>query len=204
FGELCASILGPLIERSHEEARLPKLVKGRGGAEVRYCPEQIKARRLAMKAGILPPIPLLERMAKAYLLNQNGEGGITCPLAMTDGLIDLLKEHGAVEQQERYLPIVEDANGPTPLTGGQMVTEKNTGSNVSENTTEAVQKSDGTWRLTGLKWFCSNPGELWVTSAKPQGSGIVALFLMPRRLPNGKPNSIKIQKIKAICGTRGK
>jgi hypothetical protein len=39
--------------------------------------------------------------------------------------------------------VVEDSRGPTPLTGGQMVTEKNTGSNVSENSTVAVQKPDG-------------------------------------------------------------
>ena len=204
FGRLCAGTIGPLIERSHLEEKLPKLIKAAGGPTVRYCPEQIKARRLAMKAGILPPIPLLERMAKAYLLNQNGEGGITCPLAMTDGLIDLLHRHGSDDQRKRYLPIVENANGPTPLTGGQMVTEKNTGSNVSENDTEAVQRPDGSWRLTGLKWFCSNPGELWVTSAKPKGSGMVALFLMPRRLANGKLNTCRIQKIKAISGTRGK
>lgn len=205
FGKLCAGVIGPLIEKSHTEDRLPKLVKGRNGAaEVRYSPEQIKARRLAMKGGILPPTPLLERMVKAYLLNQNGEGGITCPLAMTDGLIDLLHEHGTEEQKKRYLRVVEDVDGPTPLTGGQMVTEKNTGSNVSENETVAAPHPDGSWRLTGLKWFCSNPGELWVTSAKPKGSNRVALFLMPRRLAGGKLNALRIQKLKAISGTRGK
>ena len=35
-------------------------------------------------------------MALAYLANFNGEGGVTCPLAMTDGLIIALKEIGTM------------------------------------------------------------------------------------------------------------
>lgn len=208
FGELCGKTLDPLIEAAQRDEKLPKLVSsdrwGRRVDEVRYCPEQLEARKFAMAGGILPPTPLIERMAKAYLLNQNGEGGITCPLAMTDGLVSLLESHGTEEQKRRYLPLVLDLNGPTPLTGGQFVTERQGGSNVSENEARAVRAADGSWRLTGLKWFCSNPGELWVTTAKPEGSDMVGLFLMPRRLADGTLNECHILRLKDLCGTRGK
>lgn len=208
LGAVCGGKLNGLIEFAHRDGRWPELKRyDRWGAridEIVYCPEQRAARRLALLAGPLPPTPLLERMTMAYLLNQNGEGGVTCPLAMTDGLVQLLESRGAPEQKARWLPLLHDPDGPTPLTGGQFVTEKQGGSNVSENETRAVRASDGGWRLTGLKWFCSNPGELWVTTAKPEGSDAVALFLVPRRLPDGTLNECHTLRLKDLSGTRGK
>lgn len=207
WGELAAR-LDPTIEAAHRDDRLPTLERfdrwGERIDEIRYCPEQLEARRLILESGVLTPVPRWQRLIAAYLFNQNGEGGVTCPLAMTDGLALLLEEHGSEEQRRRYEPLVRDPRSPTPLTGGQFVTEKQGGSVVSENRTTAVQAADGTWRLTGLKWFCSNPGDLWVTTAKPEGSRHVALFLVPRRLPDGTLNECHILRLKEICGSRGK
>lgn len=207
-GALCGGPLAELVERAHRDEALPRLTKfDRWGARVdriEYCAEQVEARRLAMGLGLLPPVSWAERAAKAVLLNYNGEGGITCPLAMTDGLVQLLEAHGTPEQKRRWLPLARDPGTPTPLTGGQFVTEKQGGSNVSENETRAEPAPDGTWRLTGLKWFCSNPGELWVTTAKPRGSEAVALFLMPRRLADGTLNEAHVLRLKDLSGTRGK
>lgn len=205
FGRLCAGRLARLVESAQKDAKLPRLKRGAGGLpQVAYCPEQVAARRLALKAGVLPPVPLVERMTKGILLNHNGEGGITCPLAMTDGLAQVLEKHGTPEQKKRWLPLVGDPSTPTPLTGGQFVTEKQGGSAVSENRTRAKLLPDGSWRLKGLKWFCSNPGELWVTTAKPEGSDAVALFLVPRVKPDGKANACRIVGLKDLSGTRGK
>ncbi len=208
LGALCGGELNRLVEAAHKDGRWPELKRydrwGNRIDEVVYCAEQKEARRLSLLAGPLPPTPLLERMTKAYLLNQNGEGGVTCPLAMTDGLVQLLESHGTPEQRKRWLGLLHDPNTSTPLTGGQFVTEKQGGSNVSENEASAVPSGDGTWRLTGLKWFCSNPGELWVTTAKPVGSTAVALFLVPRRLPGGGLNECHILRLKDLTGTRGK
>ncbi|TBR21971.1 acyl-CoA dehydrogenase [bacterium] len=207
-GALCGGPLSALVEKAHEDAGLPTLTRfdrwGNRVDRIEYCTEQVEARRLAMSLGLLPPVSLPERMAKAILLNYNGEGGITCPLAMTDGLAQLLEEAGTPAQKSRYLPLVRDPGTPTPLTGGQFVTEKQGGSTVSENETRAVLQPDGTWRLTGLKWFCSNPGELWLTTAKPAGSDAVALFLMPRRLQDGSLNESHLLRLKDLSGTRGK
>ncbi|MBI3552953.1 MAG: acyl-CoA dehydrogenase family protein [Elusimicrobia bacterium] len=208
FGELCGGKLDELIGEAHKDEKLPRLERyDRWGGridEIRYCPEQLDARRLVLQSEVLLPTPLWERLVKAYLVNQCGEGGVTCPLAMTDGLARLLEEHGTPEQKKRWLPLVRDPKSPTPLTGGQFVTEKQGGSVVSENETRAVAQKDGTWRLTGLKWFCSNPGELWVTTAKPEGSDTVALFLVPRLKPDGSLNDCHILRLKDLCGTRGK
>ncbi|MDE2293367.1 MAG: acyl-CoA dehydrogenase family protein, partial [Elusimicrobia bacterium] len=207
-GALAGGRLASLIERSHADALLPRLASSDRWGEridrVEYSSEQVEARRLAMGLGLLPPTPLSERMAKAVLLNYNGEGGITCPLAMTDGLIQLVERHGTEEQKARWLPLARDPGVDTPLTCGQFVTEKQGGSNVSENETSAEPAADGSWRLTGLKWFCSNPGELWVTTAKPAGSQNVALFIMPRRLPGGSLNAAHILRLKDLSATRGK
>jgi putative acyl-CoA dehydrogenase len=208
FGAECGGAIGSLVEIAHRDDRRPRLEQydrwGGRADRVVYCSEQVEARRRAMAGGLLPPVPLVERMTKAYLLNQNGEGGITCPLAMTDGLVELLDRRGTEEQKKRYLPLLRDPSVDTPLTAGQMVTERQGGSNVSENETRAVRQADGTWRLTGLKWFCSNPGELWVTTAKPEGSSSVGLFLMPRRLEDGSLNACRILRLKDLSATWGK
>ena len=208
LGALCAGELGALVTAAHQDDRWPKLEKfdrwGERVDRVVYCEEQLKARRLAFEAGLLPPVPLLERMAKAYLLNQNGEGGITCALAMTDGLVQLLEDEGTPEQKKNYLPQLLSADTFPPFTAGQQATEKQSGSNVSENETTAAPQKDGTWRLTGVKWFCSNPGELWVATAKPKGADVVALFLVPRRKPDGSLNDVHILRLKDLSGTKGK
>lgn len=208
LGELCAGRLSELVEAAQKDHNLPKLEKydrwGERVDRVVYCPEQLEARRLAMEQGLLPPTPLTERMVKGYLLNQNGEGGVTCPLAMTDGLVQLLEQSGTEDQRRRWLPKVLDPRWSPALTAGQFVTEKQGGSSVSENQTVARRDGDGTWRLTGLKWFCSNPGNLWVTTAKPEGADVVGLFLVARELPDGRLNECHILRLKDLSGTRGK
>ena len=208
FGAVCGGELGRLIEEAHQDGKYPRLERfdrwGRRIDRIVYNEEQLQARRLAFAHGLLPPKPLLERMTMAYLLAQNGEGGVGCPLAMTDGLASLLEDHGTDEQKSRYRHLIYDAMGPTPFTGGQFVTEQQGGSDVSAAQTRAVRAEDGTWRLTGLKWFCSNPGELWVTTAKPEGTNMVGLFLVPRRMKDGSLNECHILRLKDLSGTRGK
>lgn len=201
FGGYAGGTLDALIESSHQTANLPRLVDG----AVRYCPEQIEARRALARAVYgSGPMSLTERMTRAILAAYCGEGGITCPLAMTDGLIGLLEKRGTASQMREYLPRLRSDDPEWALTGGQFVTERQGGSNVAANETTAVPKPGGSWSLTGLKWFCSNPGELWVTTAKVADTGIVALFLVPRKLPDGTLNGHRILRLKPVGGTRGK
>ncbi|MBI5200026.1 MAG: acyl-CoA dehydrogenase family protein [Elusimicrobia bacterium] len=208
LGAACGGELDRLVREAHEDGKFARLEQydrwGRRIDRVVYCAEQLEARRIAFEHACLPPTGLLERMTKAYLLNQNGEGGVTCPLAMTDGLVQLLESHGTPEQKKRWLTLALDAKTYPAFTAGQCVTERQGGSNVSENETEAEPQADGTWRLTGLKWFCSNPGELWVTTAKPRGSDAVGLFLVPKHRPDGTLNETHILRLKDLSATRGK
>ncbi|MDE2489846.1 MAG: acyl-CoA dehydrogenase family protein [Elusimicrobia bacterium] len=207
FGGLVGGRLGGLIEAAHKTGKLPRLGTAElGGARVpaiEYCPEQLEARRLLARAMYgRPGLSLHERMTLAVLSNYAGEGGITCPLAMTEGLIGLLETRGT-PAQKAWLPKLRSDDPDWALTGGQFVTERQGGSNVSANETVAVPDGDA-WRLTGTKWFCSNPGELWVTTAKVEGTPHVGLFLVARRLADGRPNGHRILRKKEIGGTRGK
>ncbi|MBI4060223.1 MAG: acyl-CoA dehydrogenase family protein [Elusimicrobia bacterium] len=201
FGASAGQALDALVDAAHAAENLPRLVDG----AVRYCPEQIEARRLLARAvyGGPEPLALSERMTRAVIANYCGEGGITCPLAMTEGLIGLLEKRGSAAQTREFLPRLKSDDPDWALTGGQFITERQSGSNVAANETAAAPNPDGTWSLAGTKWFCSNPGELWVTTAKtPQGP--VALFLVRRRLPDGSLNGHKVLRLKPIGGTRGK
>jgi putative acyl-CoA dehydrogenase len=208
FGGLVGGKLGELIEAAHKPEKLPKLVEKNVGGErvsaVEYCAEQIDARRaLARAIYCSGNLPLVERMTLAVLSNYAGEGGITCPLAMTEGLIGLLEKRGTPEQKA-LLPKLRSSDADWAITGGQYVTERQGGSNVSANETIAKPNSDGSWSLTGLKWFCSNPGEAWVTTAKAEGTDLVALFLVLRRRADGTLNGHRLLRLKQIGGTRGK
>lgn len=207
FGALVGGRLGELIEAAHRPENLPRLVrKDVGGEEVdavEYCPEQVEARRVLARAIYKDERPLAERVTVAVLSNYAGEGGITCPLVMTEGLVALIRRRGT-PAQKALLPRLTSDEPEWALTGGQFVTERQGGSNVSANETVARPLPDGGWALTGEKWFCSNPGEAWVTTAKVEGTRTVALFLVLRRRPDGRLNGHRLLRLKRIGGTRGK
>lgn len=87
---------------------------------------------------------------------------------------------------------------------GQYVTERVGGSNVLANRTIAKKLDNGKWLLNGEKWFCSNPGDLWVTTAKIEGTNTIGMFLVPRIKENGELNGHHILRKKDIIGSRGK
>jgi putative acyl-CoA dehydrogenase len=122
---------------------------------------------------------------------------------MTEGLIGLIEKRGT-PAQKALLPKLRSDDADWAITGGQYVTERQGGSNVSANETSAKPNEDGSWSLTGLKWFCSNPGEAWVTTAKVAGTETVALFLVLRRRADGALNGHRLLRLKQIGGTRGK
>jgi len=85
------------------------------------------------------------------------------------------------------------------LTAGMSMTEKQGGSDVRANTTSAVEQADGTYRITGHKWFTSAPMSdiLLVLAQAPAG---VTCFVVPRILPDGTVNGIGLQRLKNKLG----
>lgn len=223
YGDLVGTILDELAEISHKENRLGYIEhfdrSGERIDEVRYCHEQIQARKISYEYGIVNldfhrswehPFTMFHRMALAYLCNQDGEAGVGCPLAMTDGMIRAIKALGTPLQKELYLPLIAGPSSESYFMCGQYVTERVGGSNVGANRTLARRleapagEAPGKWLLTGEKWFCSNPGDLWVTTARVDGTNRIGLFLVPRLRTDGSKNGYTLLRKKDIIGSRGK
>ena len=80
------------------------------------------------------------------------------------------------------------------------MTEKQGGSDVRSGTTSAVPVED-TYRLTGHKWFTSAPmNDIFLTLARAPGG--LSCFLLPRVLPDGSRNEIRILRLKNKLGNR--
>jgi len=81
------------------------------------------------------------------------------------------------------------------------MTEKQGGTDVRSNTTRAEPAGDGTFRLTGHKWFMSAPmsDAFFVLAQAPGG---LSCFLVPRVLPDGSRNFIRLQRLKDKLGNR--
>jgi acyl-CoA dehydrogenase len=91
--------------------------------------------------------------------------------------------------------------------GAQFLTEIQGGSDVGANAVVATAYTDGTWRINGEKWFCSNiNADQFLMTARPDsaadGTRGLGLFLVPRRLDDGSTNGFYIRRLKDKLGTR--
>ncbi|HET6635241.1 MAG TPA: isovaleryl-CoA dehydrogenase [Streptomyces sp.] len=147
------------------------------------------------------------RAAKFYLWSQV-EAGHTCPVSMTYAAVPALRATPALAEwaepllaSREYDFGLREPRGKRGLIAGMSMTEKQGGSDVRANTTEAVPAADGTYRLTGHKWFTSAPmSDLFLTLA--QAPGGLSCFLLPRVLPDGTRNPIRLQRLKDKLGNR--
>ncbi|CAA2099149.1 acyl-CoA dehydrogenase family protein [Variovorax paradoxus] len=156
--------------------------------------------------GKMPP---LVKYVLTYLFVQ-AEFGLCCPVSMTDSLTRTLKKFGTPELVARYLPRLTSLDFDELAQGAMFMTEQAAGSDIAATATLAHQEADGSWRLTGDKWFCSNPDAdfAMVLARADEASGGVAgmkgvsLFLLPRRLDDGSLNRYRIIRLKHKLGTR--
>ncbi len=147
------------------------------------------------------------RAAKFYVWGQV-EAGHICPITMTYAAVPALRATPALaEWLEPLLTTPEYDFGlraprtKSGLIAGMSMTEKQGGSDVRTNTTTAVPAADGTYRLTGHKWFTSAPmSDLFLTLA--QAPGGLSCFMLPRVLPDGSRNRILLQRLKDKLGNR--
>jgi alkylation response protein AidB-like acyl-CoA dehydrogenase len=146
------------------------------------------------------------RYAVVYLLNQNGEFGITCSVACTDGLARALRQLGDDSRSREVVAQLERATPERFVHGAQFVTEIQGGSDAATNALRAVPAADGLYALHGQKWFCSNPlADYWLVTARidgaPAGHHGVSLFCVPRAR-GGAPNGYRLERLKDKLGTR--
>jgi putative acyl-CoA dehydrogenase len=147
------------------------------------------------------------RAAGFYLASQL-EQGHCCPISMTYAAVPALRH--SPELAARYEPglrsrvyspgLAEPSTKPGLLAGMSM-TEKQGGSDVRAGTTVATPSADETYTLVGHKWFTSAPmNDLFLTLA--QAPGGLTCFVLPRVLPDGTRNPIRLQRLKDKLGNR--
>lgn len=157
------------------------------------------------------PGAVVARLAGTYMMTQV-EAGHGCPITMTNAAVPALLFQPSLakewvprilsrEYDERFVP----AGEKTGVTFGMGMTEKQGGTDVRANTTEAHPVSRGgpgeEYRITGHKWFFSAPmcDAFLVLAQAPNG---ISCFLMPRFLPDGSVNAIRIQRLKEKVGNK--
>ena len=133
------------------------------------------------------------RAALFVVWSQVGSG-VMCPVSMTYAAIPPLRENA--ELAAEWEPRLTKPSYDDGALAGMAMTEKQGGSDVRANTTRAEPQSDGTYEITGHKWFCSYPPcDVFLTLAQaPAG---LSCFLFEGRDPG-----FRIQRLKDKLGTR--
>ena len=156
------------------------------------------------------PGALVARAAKFYVWSQ-AEAGHGCPVSMTYAAIPALRQEPALAAQfepllaaRAYDPGLRPPASKAGLLAGMAMTEKQGGSDVRAGTTQAVPvpgQGTGAHLITGHKWFCSAPmSDLFLILAQaPAG---LTCFLLPRVLPDGTRNAMRLQRLKDKLGNR--
>ena len=144
------------------------------------------------------------RAAKFYVWRVDAGHG--CPISMTYAAVPALRR--APELAARFEPLLaapvydfglREPSGKAGLLAGMSMTEKQGGSDVRANTTQATPQADGTYRLVGHKWFTSAPMcDIFLTLA--QAPGGLTCFLVPRVLPDGTRNPMRLMRLKDKLG----
>jgi putative acyl-CoA dehydrogenase len=162
--------------------------------------------------------------AARYMLFGQLENGSQCPVTMTYASVPALRQAPKIaakwlpkilstEYDPRSLP-VEHKRGAII---GMGMTEKQGGSDVRANTTRAEpllpsdaralfgDEGEDVYRIVGHKWFFSAPqsdAHLILAQTDDGGSAGLSCFFLPRYLPDGSRNQIRVQRLKDKLGNR--
>ena len=131
--------------------------------------------------------------AALELLWTQANAGVMCPVSMTYSAIPALRTDPELAAEwEPRLTLPDYERGALC---GMAMTEKQGGSDVRAGTTRAEPAGDGTYELTGHKWFCSHP--------------MAAVFLVLAQAPGGlscfvveRGPGMELQRLKDKLGTR--
>lgn len=150
--------------------------------------------------------------ATRFYLTAQLECGHLCPLTMTSASVAALMASPRV--QKEWAPKIlsrkyDSSNRPAlqknAITLGMGMTEKQGGTDVRANTTRAEPVASGgpggEYILTGHKWFFSAPmSDAFLVLAQTRGG--LSCFFVPRHLPDGTINALRLQRLKDKLGNR--
>ncbi|HEY5185042.1 MAG TPA: isovaleryl-CoA dehydrogenase [Actinomycetes bacterium] len=147
--------------------------------------------------------------AAGFLVWSQAEAGHGCPVSMTYAAVPALRADPRLTDEwvprlarRGYDATLGDPAAKPGCIAGMAMTEKQGGSDVRANTTVAEPTgTDGEYRLTGHKWFCSAPmSDVFLTLAQTPGG--LTCFVLPRVLPDGTRNTFRLQRLKDKLGNR--
>jgi len=149
----------------------------------------------------------LTRAARLFMTAE-AEAGHLCPMTMTNASVaalahapDIAREWLPRIRTRQYDSSARPMGDKQGVTVGMGMTEKQGGSDLSESTTRAEDLRDGTWRVTGHKWFLSAPmSDAFLVLARSREG--LSCFLVPRFLPDGGRNGIHFMRLKDKLGNR--
>ena len=127
------------------------------------------------------------------MLWSQAESGVMCPISMTYAAVPALRKNPELAAEwEPRLTLPDYERGAL---SGMAMTEKQGGSDVRANTTRAVPAGDGSYEITGHKWFCSYPPcDVFLVLA--QAPGGLSCFLIERG------PGMEFQRLKDKLGSR--
>ncbi len=147
--------------------------------------------------------------AARFVLHAQVEAGTLCPVTMTFAATPLLLQMLPATFHDWLAPLRSDRYDSHLLPGGQKrglligmgMTEKQGGSDVLSNTTHVERLEDDSYRLVGHKWFFSVPqSDAHLVLAQAKGG--LSCFFVPRFLPDGQRNSVRLERLKDKLGNR--
>ncbi len=179
--------------------------------EVEYDPAYHELMRVAIEHG-LHAAPWADDRPGAHVVRAaktsvwTAEPGHMCPISMTYAVVPALRFNPELSTiyeplltSRQYDPELELATTKVGITAGMSMTEKQGGSDVRAGTTQASPNGDGTYSLTGHKWFTSAPMcDMFLVLA--QAPGGLSCFFLPRIVPDGTRNRMLLQRLKDKLG----
>ena len=150
----------------------------------------------------------LARAARLFLTAQADVGHLAQLSATSAGIAALawspkLAEHWLPKLRSRnYDATMKPTGDKAGILLSLAITERQAGTDFRLLSTEAVPADDvDEFHVTGQKWFVSAPmSDAYVTLAQTRQG--VSCFLVPRHLPNGERNGVRITRLKDKLGTR--
>src|SRR3954466_5320792 len=132
------------------------------------------------------------RATLMYLWSQVN-AGVMCPVSMTYSAGPALRPPpGVADEWDPRLTLPDYERGAL---SGMAMTEKQGGSDVRANSTQAIPAGDGRYEITGHRWFCSSPPcDVFLILA--QAPGGLSCFLLERG------PGMEFQRLKDKLGTR--
>lgn len=151
--------------------------------------------------------------AARFILHAQVEAGTLCPITMTFGAIPLLQQTLPPLFQSWIPALLSDRYDSHQIVGSQKrglligmgMTEKQGGSDVLSNSTRAeplqARGNGEAYRLVGHKWFFSVPqSDAHLVLAQAKGG--LSCFFLPKILPDGSYNAIRLERLKEKLGNR--